>query len=170
MLLFIVLAAMNTTCKHASEPLPENMPDTTSHLVLWRTDTIGYGGALKDIAIISEDNIWAVGEIYLKDSTGQFDRELYNVLQWNGVRWNPRRIYFYFGGVRYLSSCEAVLAFGPDDVWLACNAPRHWDGQSLNNVDVTELVGSGQINAMGGKSSTDFYVAGNNGTFAHFDS
>lgn len=45
--------------------------DTTSHNFTWQTFTFGGdagSSALFDVAIIDENNIWAVGEIYLKDS------------------------------------------------------------------------------------------------------
>jgi len=46
--------------------------DTTSHNFTWQTWTFGEHSSsrLYDVAIINENNIWAVGEIYMKDSLG----------------------------------------------------------------------------------------------------
>ena len=49
--------------------------DTTSHNFSWQTftfgDIIGGSSYLKDIAIINENDIWAVGAIYKADSNGK---------------------------------------------------------------------------------------------------
>ena len=49
---------------------------------------------LYDVAIIDENNIWAVGEIYLNDSLGQPDPTPYNAVHWDGISWNLKKIYF----------------------------------------------------------------------------
>ena len=47
-----------------------NGQDTTSHNFTWETWTFGEhsSSVLNDVAIIDENNIWAVGEIYMNDS------------------------------------------------------------------------------------------------------
>jgi hypothetical protein len=40
------------------------------------------------VAIIDENNIWAVGGIYMDDSTGQPDPEPYGLVHWDGNKWN----------------------------------------------------------------------------------
>jgi hypothetical protein len=46
--------------------------DTTSHNFTWQTFTFGGAGGsyLNDVAIINDNNIWAVGNIFAFDSTG----------------------------------------------------------------------------------------------------
>ncbi len=51
---------------------------------------IGGSSALNDVAIINEDDIWAVGRIYA-DTTGK----AYNAVHWNGSEWELKRIYYY---------------------------------------------------------------------------
>ena len=65
-----------------SDTLQVKTLNTTSHNFTWQTFTFGgIGGSsvLNDVAIIDENNIWAVGAIYA-DTTGQ----AYNAVHWNG--------------------------------------------------------------------------------------
>jgi hypothetical protein len=115
---------------------------------------------LYDVAIINDTTIWAVGEIYLKDSTGQVDPNLFNVAVWNGSGWR------FFRGP--LSPFNAVFAFGPQDIWAGTSAPYHWNGTSWTGYNVTGIFG-GYIRKIWGTSSTDLYIVGTNGSIAHFD-
>ena len=76
--------------------------DTTSHNFTWQTFTFGDpatgGSVLYDVAIIDENDIWAVGEIYLLDTLGQPDPLLYNAVHWNGRQWEVKRIQTIFRG------------------------------------------------------------------------
>jgi len=60
--------------------------DTTSDNFTFQTWTFGDIGssALNDCAIISEDNIWCVGEIKIADST-ENGYTTYNAVHWNGI-------------------------------------------------------------------------------------
>ncbi len=81
-------------CEKPTEPKDTPEPDTTSHNFVWRVDTIGtYLSVVLDVAIVDENNIWAVGEFYKKHST--FDstvKDQYNAAHWNGVRWELKRV------------------------------------------------------------------------------
>lgn len=68
--------------------------DTTSHNFTWRVDTLGYYlSIVRDVAIVNENNIWAVGAFYKKhadrDSTVA-DR--YNAAHWDGKAWTLKKI------------------------------------------------------------------------------
>ncbi len=39
---------------------------------------------LHDVAIVNDSDIWAVGKIYLNDSTGKPDPNAHNLVQWDG--------------------------------------------------------------------------------------
>jgi hypothetical protein len=158
------------SCAKLAPPQPPNFPDTTSHVVFWRTDTIGFGGAssVRDIAIINDNDIWAVGEFYLKDSSGGIDPKLFNVLRWNGTKWDGYRLTFELGGTSYLNSAYAVIAFGPNDIWIANDAPTHWDGQQLNLVDYRGVT-FGEVHRFFGYSNTDFYTVGSTGKLSHYN-
>ena len=69
----------------ASEMMTVITMNTTSHDFRWQNWEFGEEGAgsstLYDIAIIDENNIWAVGEIYMKDSLGNPDPTFYNLVK-----------------------------------------------------------------------------------------
>ena len=71
-MLFVLLTGINCKKNPVSPPV-SNGADTTSHNYAWQTFILGDGNSsvLYDAAIINDTLIYAVGEIYLKDSTGQ---------------------------------------------------------------------------------------------------
>jgi hypothetical protein len=160
---------MCASCHHSSEPL-SLPPDTTSHVIVWRTDTIGVGNSfMGGVAIIDEQNVWAVGEFYFRDSLGVIDEEtMYNVLRWDGTRWTPRRLPFTYNGQQYVMSGVAVFGFSADDMWIAADAPEHWNGQGLTNVDLGNAI-HGHVQGFWGTSSSDLYVIATSGNLAHYD-
>jgi len=167
--ILIMLSLLVTNCRKSASSQPPDDIDTTSNVVSWRTDTIGVvNSEIHDIAIIDDNNIWAVGAIYLRDSSGNIDQTVYNLLRWDGNQWNPQRLYVNFNGTQYIRMGLAVFAFTANDIWISCDVPEHWDGQRLNNVDFggTDI---GEVHRMWGRSSNDLYTAGSNGKFSHYD-
>lgn len=71
-----------------SNKLQVTTMDTTSHDFTWQTFTFGAhsSSSLYDVTIINENDIWAVGQIYMNDSLGQPDLNLYNVVHWDGSK------------------------------------------------------------------------------------
>jgi hypothetical protein len=165
----IALFLLALGCHHTTEP-PSSV-DTTSHAILWRSDMVAFGGfsVVHDVAIIAEDNVWAAGEYHLRDSTGEVDPALYNVMRWDGVKWNALRFTFVYGGSTFIRPAYAVFAFGPTDIWLAAEAPRRCDGSKLINVDLGGAFSDGQTYRFWGTSSSNLYAVGFNGTMARFD-
>ncbi|VAX24633.1 hypothetical protein MNBD_IGNAVI01-1727 [hydrothermal vent metagenome] len=144
--------------------------DTTSHDITWETFTIGDGGLLRDVAVINENNIWAVGEIHTAE-TDQFDSngvwvQPYNAVHWNGEKWKLIRI----GGYGYWAY-STVFAFESDDVWF--DGTVQWDGQKytahMNNFPLEPNGDGWMVYGMWGTSSKDFYVVGNGGNIAHYN-
>ena len=71
--------------------------DTTSHNFTFETFTFGGtagSSILYDVAIINENDIWAVGEIYIAD-TSINGYTTYNAVHWDGNQWELKRIMFY---------------------------------------------------------------------------
>ena len=147
--------------------------DTTSHDFAWQTFTFGGNGGssyLKDVAIIDENNIWAVGEIY-------DNGEKYNAVHWNGVKWELRKIMFYIDPDQPLagktaSSCESIFILDHNYFGISSNVQI---ARFNSNYEYNLLKMGFQwkdrftITAMWGVSSEDFYVVGNNGNIAHYD-
>ena len=146
--------------------------DTTSHEFTWEIDTLGDGNssALYDAVIINDTLAYAVGEMYRRDSTGQFETEPYNAAVWDGRGWKLFRIpTAMYGGSVGTYRLNTICAFGVSDVWTfsIAGSYSHWDGQSWSTQYVAERSGAGL--KMWGASSTDLYLVGTNGSLSHFD-
>ncbi|MEW6060502.1 MAG: hypothetical protein AB1600_01035 [Bacteroidota bacterium] len=151
--------------------------DTTSHNFTWQIDTLGDGGGsvLYDVAIINDTLAYAVGEIWKKDSNGNWINPPYNIAKWNGQQWElMRRLYdcrLYFpncGPNYYLyTPIRSIFAFGPNDIWMAAGTAQHWDG--VRWTEHAGILGVGDANKIWGVSSNNLYFVGNNGFIAHYD-
>jgi len=156
----------------SSNQLQVTTMDTTSHNFTWQTWTFGEhsSSVLYDVAIIDENNIWAVGEIYKNDSLGNPDPHAYNAVHWDGSQWKLRRIKTNAcGGVVY-PPIKAIFTFSSNDILFA-----HIDGsisyyngiEFINDCSlITQLNGS--ANKIWGMSKDDFYVVSGNGFIAHY--
>ena len=146
--------------------------DTTSHNITWQTWTFGEHDAsfLWDVAIIDENNIWAVGEIYMNDSLGQSDPKRYNAVIWYGNNWNVIRIPYNYQGTEFYHPIQSVFTFGQNDIWFCGNGIIHWDGNNFNSVPIASNVwGPYQMNKLWGKSNSDIYVVGEGGNIAYYN-
>jgi len=141
--------------------------DTTSHNFTFQSWTFGTIGSstLYDVAIINENNIWAVGEIYVAD-TSINGYTKYNAVHWDGNNWGLKKI----GGYGYWP-CRTVFAFSATDIWF--EGTIHWDGSNYTvHMNGWPLMPNGdnwQVNKMWGSSSNDLYAVGNNGNIAHYN-
>ena len=162
---------IGTTRIDSSAPLQIITMDTTNHSITWALDTLGVAfSILNDIAIVNDTLAFAVGEIYLRDSTGQLDPRLYNLAVWNGDTWSIRRVPYYYGGIPYYYPIEGVFAFGSNDVWLCGGGLSHWDGNTYTEVPIPSSVwGQSLMKRIWGISSSQIYVVGTNGSAAYFD-
>ncbi len=126
---------------------------------------------MNDVAIIDENNIWAVGEIYFFDSTGAIDSHKYNAAHWNGNQWDIKRIYYYgqCSAVKY-PPLVAIYSFSDDNLILSNGGSVGWfDGYNLDlDCGVNSFL-TGSIKSIWGTSSSDLYLAGNNGNLAHYN-
>ena len=69
------VVALLSCNEETTKPPPISPPiDTTSHSFFFQTEFIGVGASyLRDIFAISDSDVWAVGKIYLPDSSGNAD-------------------------------------------------------------------------------------------------
>jgi len=156
-----------------SDTLQVKTLNTTSHNFTWQTFTFGEPSAgssvLNDVAIIDENNIWAVGEIYMNDSLGNPDPTRYNLVVWDGNNWTIKRVPYYYQGQPFYNPIQTVFAFGPNDIWFGGNGVIHWDGNQYNPVPIpSDVWGPHQINKIWGISSNDLFIVGNDGKIAHY--
>ncbi|HSW54762.1 MAG TPA: hypothetical protein VLH59_06705 [Ignavibacteriaceae bacterium] len=166
--------ASNIEHQVSSNELSVITMDTTSHNFTLQTWTFGEHShsRLNDVAIIN-DNIWAVGEIYMNDSLGNPDPNLYNLIKWNGSNWKVERVYYNYQGSNFLAPLRSIFAFSENDVWVGSNQPMHWNGIMWEKWDLLGNVWEGWINRIWGSSSpigigNDLYVVGNNGNIARY--
>lgn len=174
---FLILLMLfgGVDCKH--NPADSTvLPDTTSHEFSWDIQTFGGGAGssyLSDIAIVDENNIWSVGQIYVQDSTGQPEQHPYNVVHWNGAEWELNRFQFPICGTGDTAPfpARAVFAFSNNEVWFtsAGTIMRLRDGATSNICIPSDLL-TGSINELWGSSPEDVYIVGNLGTILHYDS
>jgi len=78
------IAFTSMTCHQPTEPTSGS--DTTSHAFSFQEFTFGgaSASALYDVVIVSDTNIWAVGEIYLDSANGNLVPFPYNAVHYNG--------------------------------------------------------------------------------------
>ncbi len=142
--------------------------DTTSHDFTWQSWEFGGEGgssSFYDVAIIDENDIWAVGEIYTAD-------DQYNAAHWDGEKWKLWKIPSIICGNNspIQSTIFTFFAFSSNDVWFSDGAELiHYNGANFKQDCSINPLLTGRINKIWGTSSSDFYVVGNNGMIAHYD-
>ena len=160
------------TLQTAKELKVTTLP-TTSHNFTWQTFTFGEhsSSTLYDVAIIDENNIWAVGAIYMKDSLGNTDPHAYNAVHWDGSKWKVKRIYYYgaCSAVEY-PPLKAVWTFSDSNIVITNGGSIGWFNGETVKLDcwVNPLL-TGSINKMWGTNNSNLYVVGNGGNIAHYD-
>jgi len=154
------------TCKKESPVSPPSGQDTTSHNFEWIQHTFGGpngSSGFKDVAVVSDTDIWAVGEIYMASDT------LYNAAHWNGREWELERVPYYYQSQPLYNSINSVFAFNSNDVWFGIGSLIHWDGHNFNPVDLSNVLGPHSIYKIWGTSNSGFYIVGDRGAIAFYD-
>ncbi len=147
--------------------------DTTSHNFTWQAYTFGGtagSSTLYDVAIIDENNIWAVGAIYVAD-TSQNGYTLYNAVHWNGSQWELKRVYFptVCGSTSQTSyPASAIFAFDNGEIWISSSGDKVAILRNGLQINKFCMPWSFSINKIWGNSSKDLYVVGNNGNIVHY--
>ena len=110
------------------DPPTPTVPDTTGHDFVWTVDTIGIElDDINDVAIISEDEVWVVGQFDQRGDDGNIDwSKRGNTARWDGKKWTIHRITdgTYIGG----GAMETVFATGPDNIWIMGSGGLNFDG------------------------------------------
>ena len=147
----------------SSNELSVTTMDTTSHdftFESWTFGTIG-SSTLYDVAIISPENIWCVGEINIAD-TSINGYTTYNAVHWDGSQWELKRI-LYQGGFWVI---RTIFAFSENDIWFS--AFVRYNGQKFIELPIPPILTGWSINKIWGSSSNDLHVVGNGGNIARY--
>jgi len=153
----------------SSAVLQVSTMDTTSHNFQWEAYTIEspFGSALlQDVAIINENDIWAVGAIAADSAQPWLP---YNAVHWDGQEWELKRIPTNsVVGIGYYP-INTVFAFNSDNIWMFSDAGSycHWNGNNWQTQYVPERQGG--IKKIWGSSPTDIYFVGTNGNITHYN-
>ena len=172
----IIAVITGNAQQDTSNQLQATTLDTTSHFFSYQTFELGdpltgNSSILYDVAVINENNIWAVGEVYLTDSLGQ--TSLYNVVHWNGNDWELKKVYFpTVCGDTSLTPypSRAIYAFDDGKIWMSSSGDKIAileNGNQINKFCLPASVAM-SINRIWGTSSSDLYIVGNSGKIAHY--
>ncbi len=160
-LIFIILLSCSEPT--VPPPPPNTGPDTTSHNFTWTIDTFGTNSNSKlyDVAIISDDNIWAVGEIY----TDEAKNKPYNAVHWDGEKWTLKRLY----NSSVIVPVRGILAIAKDNFWLAAGSIVHWDGVNAEIAFMRDITTPEIAHRFWMKNSSDIYAIGYYGMLLHYN-
>ncbi len=156
-----------------SKPVTGRTMDTTSANFTWQTWEFGdhSSSVLYDVAIINENDIWAVGELNLNDSV-YTDVGQVGAIHWDGTKWTPVVIKgqdgSYFGGLKiksieyinkkvYMAGNGHLFKYTPDSVYQLAYFPKPYPE-----------VFTHQISDMWGDSDDNIWMVGANGGIFHY--
>jgi len=149
--------------------------DSTSHNLQWTVDTLGVAySILWDCQIISENDIWVVGEFYELDSLGNVESQPHNAAHWDGAKWSILRIMFPICGPTGDElgiapvATVGVSAFSTHDVWFASSGSFvRWTDQVFSRVCMPLGYGERNFNKSMW-SGNNLFLAGTNGFIAYY--
>lgn len=167
----IVLTAL--TCKKEPPVVPPpSGPDTTSHNFAWTQYKFGGTGGssyFKDVAIINDSDIWAVGTIYTAGDT------MFNAAHWDGNNWELKRISLTLYNSdctvagSYFGSMVSVFAFNDGNVIMTDGGDVvQSNASSYSHLPCSNSVRTGAITKFWGISVNEFYAVGATGTAMYF--
>ena len=175
----------NKTYRYKAEAIANNKVYTTNELIVQTMDTTSHnftfemftfggefaGSVLYDVAIIDDKNIIAVGEIYLKDSTGLPDHQPYSIVKWNGKEWKPQKL--FYAEDLLVAPIRGINVIRPGEIYLAAGSIFRWDGKSnyakmvLSRKSLPDPMAS--VEKLWSQNSSQIYGVGNRGTIVHYN-
>ena len=145
--------------------------DTTSNNFIFQSWEFGniYMSHINDVTIIDENDIWAVGEIYVEASVGS-GSTLYNAVHWNGQQWELKKIETLFYGNWVITPLEGIFAFSSTDIWLGGSLPIHGDGTNWTIYDIRATVDPNlSVSRVWGSDPNNIYFVGRGGSIVHYN-
>ncbi len=161
----------NGEVSDCSETIEVTTLDTTSHEVEWTISRFGYiGSYLRDVCIISEDDIWAVGFIETEETMHNDTLDPYNAAHWNGTDWELRRIAPPYLGRTYPPPLTSIFAFSSTNIWVNASFPIYGNGYNwtLYHLEDMGIQYSGIFQRCWGTSSDNMFFAGTKGLLINY--
>jgi hypothetical protein len=131
---------------------------------------------LFDVTVLNDSVYSAVGEIYLRDTTGQIDPVHYAIARWNGYSWIIKRMSFQLYNYdcttagSYFGRATAVYAFDTKSIVLTDGSDVvRWEETTYIHYPCTFKNLNGMLQKLWGVSPSDFYMAGTNGSRIHYN-
>lgn len=159
----IVVPTEGSTLSKSPTPVPTYIYNSPTPVpdcgLVWSTVPISSSGALRGVAAVSANDVWAVGHT--------FESPKANLIQhWDGAKWSSMPTPRTGSGDNLL---YAVAALAPDDVWAVGqygSAPiqtltLHWNGKAWKIVSSPDIQGSDStLAAIAAISENDVWAAG----------
>ena len=147
--------------------------NVTSDNYTWQTFTFGDVNAgssnFNDCAIISDNDIWCVGEVNVTDSS-ENGYTTYNAAHWDGSKWELKRIIINFRGNNITPSLQGIFAFSKSQIWVVGGLAIYGDGINWLPYDVRKITGYDSLSfkQCWGNSADNMYFSGLKGSLAHY--
>jgi hypothetical protein len=168
----IACILLGLCCKKTPCPTCPTTTDTTLHDWVFDPPVLfGESGSstLYDVAIINDTLAYAVGAVYMRDSSGKTDPLPYNLAKWDGHAWQLLRIQFYtICGQSTTGSypAKAIIAFSLTEIFISDGAQfTSWDGNQQGQITCLPV----SVNRMWGRDKHCIYTVGNGGNIGFFD-
>lgn len=163
----------NGIAKDSSKILQATTLDTTSHEIVWETTLFGEGGSsiLYDVGIVNDTLLYAVGQIYTKDTYTK--DSLGNVINpFNIVRWNKNKWELFTTsdlGYGY-GDLYCIEKFSSIDIWVASSIPEYWDGNKWKFFGTSRgYQGNFSIKKLWGLSTVKLFLVGDRGSVGYYN-
>ncbi len=155
------------------QPPPQG-PDTTSSRFVFDISYFGDNTSwIKDVFAISNDNVWAVGDLAVYDSIKK-KLVTYNALHWDGKSWSARQVPSSIknpdGSILHsiTDAMKTVYAPSKGDIWFVSEFGSVTRLQDSSWFEMIFDSGPGPANKMWGKSN-DLYFAIDQGFVTHWN-
>jgi len=160
--------SMDTSLIHSfSITTYASVADTTSHVFVWKLDTLGIQWSyLTDVAIVNEEELWLAGCIRMHDPDS-IDGTGY--VKWKVAHWTPDSVEYMLPWM----SAKSIIYFNENDIWVCDGIPWRWNGTEWSFYQLWDMgvldPDDGGVNYAWGTSSSDIYFAGYEGTIVYYD-
>lgn len=121
---------------------------------------------VNDIAIISENDVWAVGLFVLSD-TNLAGYSNYNAAHWDGKGWEYKKLWFEApGNYQSVPAITGILAFSHDNLFMMCEwGTTFYDGQNQSKTE----NGPYWTTTIWGSDRNNIYAGGYGGKIYHYN-